>query len=90
MGCPLCWATIELEEPVDGEPRTAPDYLYTSSLSIQRVVDIITKIDKIKAGPASIQEWCRWWSNRGDKEEGCRNAEKEQKCLEQKRKSRRR
>jgi len=44
-----CWSVQELEEPGDGEQRTAPTYLYSSLLGVQKSEFVFAEVDVMSA-----------------------------------------
>ncbi|KIM58291.1 hypothetical protein SCLCIDRAFT_10278 [Scleroderma citrinum Foug A] len=44
-----CWSVQELEEPEDGEQRTAPAYLYSSLLGVQKLEAVFVEVDVMSA-----------------------------------------
>ncbi|KIM53580.1 hypothetical protein SCLCIDRAFT_11544 [Scleroderma citrinum Foug A] len=42
-----CWRAQELEQPEDGEQKTAPEFLYSSLLGVQQVEGVFVEVDGI-------------------------------------------
>ena len=42
-----CWRAQELEQPEDGEQKTAPEFLYSSLLGVQQVEGVFAEVDGI-------------------------------------------
>ena len=42
-----CWRAQELEQPEDGEQKTAPEFLYSSLLGVRQVEGVFAEVDGI-------------------------------------------